>query len=61
MNKKDIDKAYVSEYDKFLQRFDATHEKSLSQQKEINKHQRIARLRDGIEQQAGDSPIWSDF
>lgn len=41
MNSNDIDKAYVSPYDKFLFEFDATHSKSASQLKEINKHKRI--------------------
>lgn len=39
--------SYVSEIDQFLQDFDKSHpEKSLSQQKEIAKHQRVYRLRD---------------
>lgn len=43
----DLDRAYVSEYDTFLQAFDKTHPiKSASQQKEIDKHQRIAEKRD---------------
>lgn len=43
----DLDKAYVSEYDAFLQAFDKKHPvKSASQQKEIAKHQRIAEQRD---------------
>jgi hypothetical protein len=42
----DIDKAYVSPYDRFLFEFDATHEKSASQLKEIKKHERIFALRD---------------
>ncbi len=43
----DLDKAYVSEYDTFLQAFDKKHPlKSLSQQKEIEKNGRIAEKRD---------------
>jgi len=42
----DIDKAYISSYDKFLRNFDKTHEKSASQLAEIKKNQRIADLRD---------------
>ena len=48
MNKFEIDKAFISEHDAFLHHFDKTHpQKSVSQQKEIAKHERIARLRDG--------------
>ncbi len=43
----DIDKAYVSEYDAFLQAFDKSHPiKSASQRAEIAKHKRIAERRD---------------
>ena len=61
MSSKDIDKAYVSPYDKFLFGFDAKHEKSASQLKEIKKHQRIAYLRDHAEPQDSDGEIWSSF
>ena len=38
---------YVSEIDQFMQEFDKKHpEPSKSQQREIEKHQRIFRLRD---------------
>lgn len=46
MNSYDIDKAYVSPYDQFFYSFDANHEKSASQLKEIQKYQRIFALRD---------------
>lgn len=46
MNPHDIDKAYVSPYDKFLYTFDAEHEKTRSQLNEIKKYERIKRLRD---------------
>ena len=46
MNNDDIDKAYVSPYDRFLFEFDACHEKTASQLKEIKKHQRIFAQRD---------------
>jgi hypothetical protein len=61
MNKHDINKAYVSPYDRFLCEFDATHEKSESQLKEIKKHQRIAKLRDTDTSVAGDPEVWKDF
>lgn len=48
MNPLDIDKAYVSPYDRFLRSFDACHEKTASQLSEIEKHQRIAQLRDDV-------------
>jgi hypothetical protein len=44
MNK--IDKHFVSEIDQFLTAFDQTHAKTPSQVKEIEKHARIAKLRD---------------
>ena len=46
MSSYDIDKAYVSPYDRFLYEFDACHEKSASQLKEIKKHERIFAKRD---------------
>ncbi len=46
MNSNDIDKSYVSPYDQFLFEFDACHEKSASQLKEIKKHQHIFTQRD---------------
>lgn len=47
LNKQEIDKAYVSEHDLFLHKFDKDHPaKSKSQQAEINKHKRIYAMRD---------------
>lgn len=57
----DIDKAYVSPYDKFLFQFDADHEKSASQLKEIKKHQRIAELRDNASLKNDNGEIWEGF
>jgi hypothetical protein len=42
----DIDKAYVSPFDKFLRTFDKKHAPSASQQKEIAKHEKIFKKRD---------------
>lgn len=43
----DLDRAYVSEYDRFLQAFDDEHPtRTASQKKEIEKHQHIAEKRD---------------
>lgn len=61
MNKHDIDKAYVSPYDRFLFEFDAVHDKSASQLKEIKKHQRIAQLRDQANTKSGEEDLWSEF
>ncbi|CEG58738.1 CBU_0585 family protein [Legionella fallonii] len=61
MSDNDIDKAYVSPYDKFLFEFDATHNKSASQMKEIKKHKRIARMRDDKDYHDDKGEIWEDF
>ncbi len=42
-----LKRAYISELDQFLQDFDQSHpNKSPAQQREIEKHARLARLRD---------------
>lgn len=41
-----IDKHFVSEIDRKMAEFDATHPKSAAQQAEISKYQRIDQLRD---------------
>ena len=61
MNSPDIDKAYVSPYDIFLFGFDAKHEKTPSQLKEIKKHERIAKLRDEVQPDKGDDALWEAF
>lgn len=61
MINQDIDKAYVSPYDKFLAKFDATHEKSESQLQEIKKHQSIFERRDHSIQPNVPNEIWADF
>lgn len=58
---KDIDKAYVSPYDKFLYTFDNHHEKTASQLKEIAKHQRIAELRDNAKACQSENELWGAF
>lgn len=57
----DIDKAYVSPYDRFLHQFDNEHQKTSSQLKEIKKHQRIFQLRDKAPEEASPEKIWSEF
>lgn len=50
-NSFEIDKHYVSPYDKFLQKFDQDNpDKSASQLKEIEKHRIIAAKRDTAEE-----------
>ena len=61
MNKNDIDKAYVSPYDKLIFTFDKENELTASQVKEILKHQRIAELRDDANASAKNSELWEDF
>lgn len=61
MSHPDIDKAYVSPYDRFLYQFDAKHEKTASQLKEIKKHERIARLRDNASLEEDPGKIWTEF
>lgn len=61
MSKHDIDKAFVSPYDKFLFEFDAKHEKSASQIKEIKKYERIFYLRDHAKKEDEQGEIWDDF
>ncbi|KGP63239.1 hypothetical protein EP47_04585 [Legionella norrlandica] len=61
MNKDDINKAYVSPYDKFLFEFDATHKKTASQLQEIQKHERIARMRDDKNYKIEQNVIWEEF
>jgi hypothetical protein len=57
-------KHVVSDEDRFIHRFDFEHQKgkSRSQQKEIAKHDRIARLRDEavVEQDTLDE-VWREF
>ncbi|GGI82959.1 CBU_0585 family protein [Legionella impletisoli] len=61
MSAQDIDKSFVSPIDKFLYEYDAKHEKTQSQLKEIKKHQRIANLRDNPEAGKKQDEIWKDF
>ncbi len=61
MSSDDIDKAYVSPYDKFLFGFDATHEQSASQIKESIKHERIAHMRDDKDYKDVKGGLWEEF
>lgn len=61
MSVRDIDKAYISPYDRFLYDFDNTHKKSPSQQAEIDKHKRIAELRDNVVPEQDQTILWEDF
>lgn len=57
----DIDKFYVSPFDKMMRQFDATHPSSASQIKEIEKHAKIAKLRDEAIVDNEKEKIWSGF
>lgn len=57
----DIDKFYVSSFDKMMRKFDATHPYSASQIKEIEKHALIAKLRDEEIVDQNQEKIWSGF
>ena len=59
MNTHDIDKFYISDYDKFLAEFDHTHLPSAAQLVEIKKHKKIANCRDHA--YLTESNIWSEF
>lgn len=61
MNTFDIDKFYVSPFDKMMRQFDQEHEKTSSQIKEIEKHQKIAQLRDNLIEENQQDKIWSGF
>jgi len=61
MNKNDVDKSFISPYDKFLFEFDATHAKSASQLKEIKKYQQIFALRDDADHKVPQDAIWEEF
>lgn len=59
-----LKRQHVSEIDDFLIQFDQSNpEKSLSQQKEIAKHARIAQLRDHVlpTEPSKEEPIWEGF
>lgn len=61
MNKQDIDKAFVSVYDKFLYQFNQNNTLSPAQLKEMMKHQRIAELRDNPKTPQNNQDIWEEF
>lgn len=61
MSNVDIDKFYVSPYDKFMRKFDKEHDLSASQVKEIEKHKKIAQLRDNVIKDDNKDKIWADF
>ena len=61
MSNDDINKAYVSPYDKFLFEFDQKHEKTASQLKEIRKNARIAKLRNDPNATDAQDELWKDF
>lgn len=60
-SKFDINKSFVSIYDKFLKHFDQTHTLSESQIKEIEKHARIKKLRDNKSTTPAADGVWEGF
>lgn len=60
-SKFDIEKIYVSPYDKFLAQFDKTHAPSPSQLQEREKAERIAKLRDNKMPADGKGEVWEGF
>jgi len=57
---KKLDKQFVSDIDKKLAEFDATHPKSAAQQAEIAKYERIYALRDGTQKNNNeDDQLWA--
>jgi hypothetical protein len=61
MNKHDLDKAYVSPYDKVFHKFDQEHPMSASQLKEYLKYKRIFEMRDNPNALQDSSEIWEEF
>lgn len=62
MSSKKIDKAYISEIDKFLHTLHIKFTRTESQKAEIDKHDRIAKLRDvATETPLTHKPLWDDF
>ena len=60
---KSIDKFYVSDIDKSLAKFDATHKNSAAQQAEINKYKEIYKKRDQLQpkHEVKHSDLWDEF
>jgi len=55
-------KNYISDEDRFLKTFDHAHpELSDSQQVEVDKHARLAKMRDEAADPEAQSSIWEDF
>lgn len=63
MAKQRIDRSFVSELDQFISEFDQKHpEKSASQIKNINKHNRISQLRDhALDPDVASAKLWEKF
>ena len=62
MNKTpEIDKKYISPYDKLLHGFDTTHAPTASQQREIKKHEKIFKQRDHANVDTEENILWDKF
>lgn len=57
----EINKKYVSPYDKLLHGFDATHAPSTSQQREISKYEALFKLRDEVIENPENTTLWDKF
>jgi len=57
----EIDKKYVSPYDKLLHGFDATHAPTASQQHEIKKFEKIFKQRDHANLNTEEDILWDKF
>lgn len=57
----EIDKKYISPYDKLLHGFDATHAPTASQQREISKYEKLFKQRDHAESGTQKDPLWDKF
>ena len=57
----EIDKKYISPYDKLLHGFDATHAPTASQQREIDKHEKIFKQRDHVNLDTQEDVLWDKF
>ena len=61
MVKSGLEKNYVSKIDQFIQELEQNNPPSLSQQREIAKHERIANLRDEKVALENESALWEEF
>jgi hypothetical protein len=61
MAKSGLEKNYVSKIDRFIQELEQNNPPSSSQQREMAKHERLARLRDEKAPVEDESTLWKEF